>query len=126
MEILEIKKILPLLLLSGCVSFWDDNQSESIINVRQAVHQLDCTLPQAPQIKNIKDNLQWLELYSDSKGRSQKDIKNLIAPISETIDSFYTRTVEQEGSTTYCISKKIILQIQVDSAASTVLGRVKI
>ena len=36
-------------------SFWDDNQSRSVIDIRQSVEKLNCKEPHAPQVKVIKD-----------------------------------------------------------------------
>jgi hypothetical protein len=117
--------------LTGCASikemipsFQDPNQSAKIIDVRQSVAQLDCKQPHAPQVKQIKDNLQWFELYSTSKGERQKDVLRLIKPMQETVDDFYKRsTGEKQGSEAYCEIKKKLMSTQAEHAASAVLGR---
>jgi hypothetical protein len=115
--------------LTGCAlhniipSFWDDNQSATMIDVRQAINQLDCSQPQALQVKRIKDKLEWFDLYSESKGMQQNDVRALTKPMQETVDDFYKRSIEKEGSKAYCESKKKILQIQASKAAEGVLGR---
>ena len=120
-----------ILCLTGCASikemipsFQDPNQSAKIIDVRQSVAQLDCKQPHAPQVKQIKDNLEWFELYSTSKGDRQKDVLRLIKPMQETVDDFYKRsTSEKQGSETYCEIKKKLMATQAERAASAVLGR---
>ncbi len=116
--------------LTGCAaitsnipSFWDDNQSAKIIDVRQSIAQLDCKQPHAPQVKRIADNIQWFDLYSESKGLRQTDVRKLIAPMKETVDDFYKRSVEKEGSAAYCEAKKKIMSAQAEKAASAVLSR---
>ena len=117
--------------LTGCASikemipsFQDVNQSAKIIDVRQSVAQLDCKQPHAPQVKQIKDNLEWFELYSTSKGERQNDVLRLIKPMQETVDDFYKRsTSENQGSDTYCEIKKKLMTTQAERAASVVLGR---
>ena len=117
--------------LTGCASikdmipsFQDPNQSAKIIDVRQSVAQLDCKQPHAPQVKQIKDNLEWFELYSTSKGDRQNDVLRLIKPMQETVDDFYKRsTSEKQGSETYCEIKKKVMTTQTERAASAVLGR---
>ena len=113
--------------LTGCStilpSFWDDNQSVAIIDVRQNIEQLDCTQPHAPQVKNIKDRLEWFDLYSESKGMMQNDVRALIAPMKETVDDFYKRSVEKEGSKAYCEAKKKVMRTQASKAAEGILGR---
>ena len=115
--------------LTGCAlhtvlpSFWDDNQSVAIIDVRQGVEQLDCAQPHAVQVKVIKDRLEWFDLYSESKGMMQNDVRALIAPMKETVDDFYKRSTEKEGSKAYCEAKKKIMRTQASKAAEGVLGR---
>jgi hypothetical protein len=105
-------------------SFQDVNQSAKIIDVRQSVAQLDCKQTHAPQVKQIKDNLEWFELYSTSKGERQNDVLRLIKPMQETVDDFYKRsTSEKQGSETYCEIKKKLMTTQAERAASAVLGR---
>lgn len=118
------------LTLTGCAtvkewipSFSDPNQSARIIDVRQSVAQLDCKQAHAPQVKRIKDNLEWFQLYSESKGWRQQDVIKLVKPMQETVDDFYKRSTEKQGSETYCEIKKKLMATQADKAASAVLGR---
>jgi flagellar basal body L-ring protein FlgH len=117
-------------LLTGCASvknwvpsFSDPNQSARIIDVRQSVAQLDCKQTHAPQVKKIKDNLDWFQLYSDSKGWRQNDVLRLVKPMQETVDDFYKRSNEKQGSETYCEIKKKVMTTQAEKAASAILGR---
>ena len=129
-----MKQLIAILAVSlsvtGCASlqsmipsFWDDNQSRAIVDVRQSVAQLDCEQEHAPQVKRIKDNIQWFELYSDSKGKRQQDVLKLVAPMKETVDDFYKRSTEKQGTKTYCEIKKKVMTLQSEKAASAVLGR---
>ena len=128
-----MKKLVALslvVLLTGCASvkswvpsFSDPNQSARIIDVRQSVAHLDCKQPHAPQVKRIKDNLEWFDLYSNSKGWRQNDVLKLIKPMQETVDDVYKRSTEKQGSETYCEIKKKVMATQADKAASAVLGR---
>ncbi len=122
--------ILALVTLTGCStvqrwipSFWDDNQSARIIDVRLAVDRINCDQPQLAQAQRIRDDLRWFELYSDSKGRSQQDVIRLITPIQETTEDWYKRSLDGQGSRGYCEIKKKILQSQTERAARAVLGR---
>ena len=122
--------LILLLSLTGCAtvkgwvpSFWDDNQSRSIIDVRLAVDHLDCTQSQMEQVAFIKDSLRWFELYSESKGWQQADVLRLTAPMKASIDDFYKRSKDQQGSVAYCEIKKKLLQTQASTAATAVLGR---
>jgi len=129
-----MKKILiaiTVVSLTGCASikemipsFSDPNQSAKIIDVRQSVEQLDCKQPHAPQVKRIKDNLEWFELYSGSKGWRQNDVLKLVKPMQETVDDFYKRsTGEKQGSDAYCEIKKKVMKVQAEKAATAILGR---
>jgi hypothetical protein len=104
-------------------SFWDDNQSAKIIDVRLAVDRLDCAKPQLMQVTVIRDDLRWFELYSTSKGQLQKDVLRLIQPMQLTVEDMYTRNTKGSASVTYCELKKQIMQQQVERIASAVLGR---
>ena len=127
---MRIASLILVLSLTGCASikemipsFSDVNQSAKIIDVRQSVALLDCKQPHAPQVKLIKDNLQWFQLYSESKGWRQNDVLKLIKPIQETTDDFYKRSLDKQGTEGYCEIKKKILTQQTDKAATAILGR---
>ena len=113
-------------LLSGCAqiqglipSFNDTNQSARIIDVRQAIAEINCEQAQMPQVQRVKSQIQWFELYSESRGR-QSDVLALVKPIDETVGEWIKRG---EGSKGYCTLKKSILTQQAHRAASAVLGR---
>lgn len=126
------KAIVPLALavsLTACSmsdvlpSFWDDNQSYKITDVYQKTVRLDCKKPHLPQISAIRDDLLWFQLYSESKGMLQQDVIKLVAPMQKTVEDFYTRSMEKEGSPTYCEAKKKILITQAKKSASAVMWR---
>lgn len=121
---------IALVSLTGCASikemipsFSDPNQSARIIDVRQSVVQLDCKQPHAPQVKRIRDNLEWFQLYSESKGWRQQDVIKLVKPIQETVNDFYKRSLDSQGTEGYCEIKKKIMISQTEKAASAILGR---
>ena len=125
--------ILSVTLLQGCAialssyipSFWDDNQSAKIIDVRLSLERLDCSQPQAPQLRPVRDNIAWFELYSTSKGSRQTDVVKLTAPLKETVEEWYKR-VSAEGykeNKIYCEMKKKISEEQAQRAAKAILGR---
>lgn len=127
---MRITVLLCAVLLSGCAtvtnwipSFWDDNQSAKITDVRLHVDRLDCKGDQLAQISKIRDDLRWFELYSQSKGKLQKDVLRLVGPMQETVEDMYKRNSEGKGSVTYCELKKKIMQQQAERAAAGVLGR---
>ncbi len=116
--------------LSGCStvkswipSFWDDNQSAKIVDVRLAVDRIDCSQPQLAQAQRVRDDLRWFELYSESKGWRQADVLRIIKPMQATVEDWYRRSLDAQGSKGYCEIKKKILQQQSERAAQAVLGR---
>ena len=130
-----MKKLLLLvtvLLLQGCAgltglipSFWDDNQSHRIINVRLDIERVDCKTAQLPQVTKIRDDLAWFKLYSESKGGRQADVIALTTPMTATVEDWHKR-VSTEGhrdNPVYCDLKKRVLQEQSARAAKAILGR---
>lgn len=124
---MRIISALFLLLLTACntvsdfvPSFWDDNQSRSIINTYQLTVNFDCAQPQAAQAQKIVLELQWFELYSESKGFLQKDVIRLIQPIQTTAKEWADR---ENPSEAYCKIKKQIMITQAKKASEAVLGR---
>ena len=119
---------LTLLLLVGCStikdkipSFWDDNQSRAVIDIRQAVLDLDCKQPHAPQVAVIKKHMDWLIIYSQVK--DTRDVLRLVKPMNETVNDFYDRSMTKQGSEAYCNMKKKIMDTQSSTVAKAVIGR---
>ena len=118
-------------LLVGCSSlgkivpsFWDDNQSARIIDVRFNIERMDCHSDSIKsQVSTLRDNLLWFELYSESKGVRQQDVIRVVHPIRETVEDMWKRYSKSEASTTYCEIKVRILKSQSQKAAEAVLGR---
>ena len=129
----KLAMIVGALLLPSCAtiqsigshvpSFWDDNQSAAIIDVRQSIYNLDCEEAQAPQAEKILERIVWFELYSQSKGARQKDVLELIKPLKDSTADFVTRTQRGKTSVYYCESKKSILEIQAGKAAQATMRR---
>ena len=128
-----MKKLVALslvVLLTGCASvknwvpsFWDDSQSAKIVDVRQKVENLDCAKEHLPQVTAIRSDLQWFQLYSESKGWRQADVLRVIQPMQETVEDMYKRSQTTQGSKVYCEIKKKVMQQQTKRAAEAVLGR---
>ena len=119
--------ILSLALLSGCStvkswipSFWDDNQSNYIVDARMGAERINCDQLQLPQVIMLQTDLRKFELYSESKGFLQKDVLRVVEPIKKSVDEWVQRG---EGSKSYCVIKKKLLVDQTTRAASVVLGR---
>ena len=105
-------------------SFWDDNQSAKIIDIRQSIEQITCEPgTQLIEARTIVDNIQWFKLYSQSKGTRQKDVLKIVTPMEETAKDWAKRSENKEGSKTYCELKKKTLKLQASRAAEAILGR---
>lgn len=122
-----IVAVLLALSLTGCAtvsnwipSFWDDNQSAYIIDVRLSVERINCTEPQLAQVLKLAEDLRRFELYSQAKGTLQKDVLRVIEPMQTTVKEWRDRG---EGSKTYCEIKKKILTQQGERASKVILGR---
>ena len=73
-----MKKIILLvafLTLTGCSSLtsiipskWDDNQSRAVIDIRQSAANFDCAGDQKAQLTALDNQVQWFNLYAESKG----------------------------------------------------------
>lgn len=110
--------------ISWIPSFWDDNQSAAIVDVRQKIEQLDCASEaRLPQVMAIYDRLRWFELYSESKGWQQADVLRLTEPMKQSVNDFVQRSRDGQGTQTYCEIKKKLLAKQAEAAAKAVLGR---
>lgn len=118
--------------IAGCAnpvtyipSFWDDNQSAKIVDLRLSVERLNCRQHQLPQVTRIRDDLRWFYLYSDSKGARQTDVIRLIEPMQATVEDFYKRVSAEnhKDNAVYCDLKKRVLEEQAARAAKAVLGR---
>jgi hypothetical protein len=126
----RILLITLVVMLTGCStiqgwipSFWDDNQSAKITDVRLTVDRIDCARDQLAQAVQLRDQLRWFELYSTSKGALQRDVIKLIAPIQATTEDWYKRSLDGQGSVGYCNIKKKILEQQTARAATGIMGR---
>jgi len=126
----RILLITAVVMLSGCStiqgwipSFWDDNQSAKITDVRLTVDRIDCSKDQLAQAIQLRDQLRWFELYSVSKGSLQRDVIALVKPIQDTTEDWYKRSLDGQGSVGYCNIKKKILEQQTARAAKGILGR---
>ena len=76
------------------------------------------------QVKIIKDQIEWFQLYSESKGFLQNDVLAVVKPMQETVDEFQKRSAgKDQGSVSYCEIKKKILIKQSSIAARAVLAR---
>ena len=123
---MKLVSLFAVLLLSGCASiqsiipsFHDDNESHLSITIRFAISELDCTQPHQPQVAKIDRAVQYMALYTESKGSN--DIAEMMQPMKATVNDFLKKG--NEGSETYCKIKKSLLEKQSKEIAETVMGR---
>lgn len=119
-----------MVIATGCTSvqkmvpsFWDDNQSKSIVNVRMQIEQIDCSANQLTQIVPISNEIRWFQLYSESKGLRQHDVLAIVEPMKETVDAWIDHEHVKPNNEIFCTLKKEILTDQSSIAASAILGR---
>lgn len=101
-------------------SFWDDNQSNYIVQARLDIEGIDCEKPQQSQVQSLQRDIRKFELYSESKGSLQKDVLRVVEPMKSTVDEWVKRG---EGSKSYCEIKRKLLTQQAERAARVILGR---
>ena len=120
------------IMLTGCAaieqwlpSFWDDNQSAKIIDIRLRAHNIQCDTVeiQKTHADGLIKDIQWFLLYSESKGALQKDVIRLVEPMQQTVGDWAKRTATGEASKGYCEIKKKVIIVQADKAANSVLWR---
>lgn len=119
--------LLAVLALTACTtvqnwipSFWDDNQSNYIVQAQVTVQRISCDQPQLPQLSQLSRELELFQAYSHAKGSLQKDVIRVVEPMKSTVDEWIKRG---EGSKTYCELKKKILTQQGERASKVILGR---
>ena len=118
--------LLAALVLSGCSdlsipSRWDYNQSMSITNIQQFTRHLDCAEPLAVQVNVIQNQIEWFQIYSETKGT--RDVQKLMSTLSDTTNELATRASKGDVSTVYCNMKKKILIEQANIVGEAIQWR---
>ena len=126
-----MKKIILLvafLSLTGCSSLtnlipskWDDNQSRAVIDIRQSAANFDCAGDQKAQLIALGNQVQWFNLYAESKGTA--DMAKLNDVFATTVKEYQDRIKTGPVSPLYCDLKKKIMVQQADIMAKAVLWR---
>lgn len=102
-------------------SKWDPNQAKVVTDLRQSASNFDCKGNITEQLMIINYQLQWFEMYSESKGT--KDVAHMGDAIRTTTKEFQERVVKGPVSPIYCDLKKKLLVQQTDIMARAVQGR---
>jgi hypothetical protein len=120
--------IVTLLALSGCASImdlipsrWDVNQAKVVTDLRQTAINFDCKLDQKEQLDTLSKQVQWFDLYAESKGT--RDVAKLSATLTTTTKEFKDRLDKGPVSPVYCEMKKRLFVQQTDILARAVQGR---
>jgi hypothetical protein len=120
--------ILAVVGLSGCANImdmipsrWDANQARVVTDLRQSATNFDCKGDQRAQLATITKQVQWFDLYSQSKGT--KDVAKLGDTIKTTVKEFDERLDKGPVSPIYCDLKKKLFVQQTDIMARAVQGR---
>jgi hypothetical protein len=120
--------ILAVVSLTGCASImdkipsrWDANQARVVTDLRQSAVNFDCKGDQRAQLATITKQVQWFELYSESKGT--KDVAKIGNTVKTTVKEFDERLDKGPVSPIYCDLKKKLFVQQTDIMARAVQGR---
>jgi hypothetical protein len=115
-------------MLAGCSSLkdyipsrWDVNQSRVVTDIQQTTRNFDCKGDIVQQSKVLSDQVQWLDIYSQTK--DTRDVVALTSTIKQTTKDLQDRVAKGPVSPLYCDLKKKILIQQADIIATTVQGR---
>lgn len=127
----KMKKLTAIILfvsLTGCASImekipsrWDVNQAKVITDLQQQTRNFDCKGDQTIQVNAIAKNLEWFNIYSQTK--PTRDISKLTNTVNDTVKEYQERLAKGPVSLLYCDLKKKIIQQQVDIIAGSVQGR---
>lgn len=116
------------IMLSGCASVidmipskWDVNQAKVTTDLRQTVVNFDCKGNLTEQLTVLNLQLQWFDLYAESK--KTKDVAKLTDIMKATAKEFAERTNKGPVSPLYCDLKKKLMIQQADIIAKTVQAR---
>lgn len=119
---------LSIVLLAGCSTIqdyipvkWDVNQSRSVTDIQQATRNFDCKADIAQQSKALSQQVEWLTIYSQTKGT--RDVISPIGHMNDTVKELADRSSKGPVSPMYCELKKKLMIQQADMVAHTVQGR---
>lgn len=125
-----MKKILLLavIALAGCSSLkdwipsrWDVNQSKAVTDLQQSSRNFDCKGDIAQQSKQLAQQVEWLDIYSQTK--DTRDIAKITGNMNDTVKELKDRSSKGPVSPLYCEIKKKLMVQQADMIAHTVQGR---
>lgn len=125
---MKIAALLLALTLTGCASIvdmipskWDVNQAKVTTDLRQTAVNFDCKGNLTEQLTVLNLQLQWFDLYAESK--KTKDVAKLTDIMKTTAKEFADRSNKGPVSPLYCDLKKKLMIQQADIIAKTVQAR---
>ena len=114
--------------LAGCSTIkdwipsrWDVNQSKAVTDVQQSTRNFDCKGDIAQQSKQLAQQVEWLDIYSQTK--DTRDIAKITGNMNDTVKELKDRSSKGPVSPSYCEIKKKLMMQQADMIAHTVQGR---
>jgi hypothetical protein len=120
--------LITAVILAGCSSLkdyipsrWDVNQSKAVTDIQQSSRNFDCKGNVAEQSKTLAQQVEWLDIYSQSK--DTRDVAKITGNMNDTVKELKDRSSKGPVSPLYCEIKKKILIQQSDMIAHTVQGR---
>lgn len=129
----DLKKLLAVsvvsLALSGCAAIkdlipehWDPNEAVAITDARYAAIHADCKSPDvAKDIETIQQRLDWLVLYTESRGSN--DIHRMLGPAKETLDPLVERARKKDLKPLFCDLKMKIVREQLETISRAANAR---
>jgi outer membrane biogenesis lipoprotein LolB len=117
-----------IVLLTGCSTLkdywpsrWDVNQSKAVTDLQQTTRNFDCKGDIAAQAKTLSLQVEWLDIYSQTKGT--RDVVQITSIMKDTTKELQDRIAKGPVSPMYCDLKKKILIQQADIIGTTIQGR---
>jgi outer membrane biogenesis lipoprotein LolB len=117
-----------ILCLTGCStvkdyfpSFWDSNQSKIVTDIQQSTRNFNCNGNIAEQAKALSLQVQWLQIYSETK--DTRDVSKIISLMSSTVNELSTRSATGSVSPIYCELKKNIMTDEANMIGHMIQGR---
>jgi hypothetical protein len=122
-----MKKILAIGLMSsllgGCAGImdllpghWDPNEAAVITDARYAAAHVDCKDPKR-DLETIQQKLDWLVLYTASKGRDSNDVGKMLKPAKDSLDPLVERAQKGDINPLFCNLKMKIIREELEAVA---------
>lgn len=125
---MRVSVLLIAVTLAGCSSLkdywpsrWDANQSKVVTDIQQTTRNFDCKGDIALQSKELALQVQWLDIYSQTK--DTRDVSKVAGLMNDTVKELKDRSAKGPVSPVYCDIKKKLMVQQADMIGHMVQGR---